>query len=110
MDYSALPLPKVNRHVQTKAMRDALRKRIDESESRKVRKRSEGRCELLIGISNTRCPWMASHVHHKMMGRGVRGRGASALAENKLHVCEPCHRAIHAKKLVECADGTWVRR
>jgi hypothetical protein len=34
-------------------------------------------------------------VHHKLGGHGVRGRGPSALPENKLHLCLECHKAEH---------------
>ena len=66
------------------------RKSIDLSENEKVRERSGGRCE--------RCGRRAVHVHHLMSGIGVRGRGASALAENKLHLCVECHQRAHGIK------------
>ena len=85
----------------------ALKKRrhpdaaIDRRESAKVRKRSEGRCEvrerlveLLERISTFRCAKRAEHVMHLIGGNGKRGRGISALAEHKLHGCADHHREI----------------
>ncbi len=63
----------------------------DRKGSKVVRKRSEGICEA---CGERR----AIQVHHKMMGHGVRGRGPSALPENKLHLCQQCHAAAHAAK------------
>jgi len=104
MDYESLPLPKVNKHVQTKAMRDALRKRIDKSENLKVKARSEGRCEIAerhhTGAGpRYRCYAVATEVHHMISGRGSRARGPSLLAEHKQHACHRCHQAITEKKL-----------
>ena len=57
--------------------------KVDERESRKVRRRSGGQCEVRVG--DVRCPDRARHVHHHMGGSGVRGRGASAHARHKSH-------------------------
>ena len=74
------------------------RTQIDDKESNTVRKRSGGRCEAVV--SGERCRRKAFHVHHLMGGWGVRGRGDSALAKNKLHLCEFCHRRVHQHVLV----------
>ena len=90
---------------------------IDHSESQKARKRSGGRCELIEAHPNAwssrsfslkRCNRRAVHVHHLLAGIGVRGRGASAKAENKLHLCQHCHADMHAHVLVP--DGQQFRR
>ena len=63
----------------------------DRKGSKAVKARSEGICEA-CGEQR------AVHVHHKLKGRGVRGIGPSALAENKEHLCLDCHRAAHEAK------------
>ncbi len=112
MDYSALPLPKINKVVQTKAMRDALRLRVDKSESDKVRERSGGICEAvwLHGSRKYRCPWTASEVHHMIPGRGSRARGPSLLADHKQHLCHNCHTLVTVKKLrrIGCEAPHWT--
>jgi len=71
--------------LRTKAQIDAA---VDRKESEKVKQRSNGVCE--------RCDRQrAVHVHHMVGGRGRRGRGVSALAQNKVHLCAGCHEAIH---------------
>lgn len=59
-------------------------------------KRSGGRCEVreLQGMTSVRCGRGAIEVHHMIGGRGKRGRGASATAECKQHVCTACHQDI----------------
>jgi len=101
MDYTESALPKVNKHVQTKAMRDALRKRIDRLENVKVKERSEGRCEIIWvkACVRARCYAPATQVHHMLSGRGVRARGPSLLSEHKQNCCTACHQLITDKKL-----------
>lgn len=90
-----------------KADRVKALKKSDLDENEKVKIRSGGRCEIVI--AGSRCRKRGAHVHHLMGGFGVRGRGASAKAENKLHLCERDHRDIHAHVLVQTAAGTWKR-
>ncbi len=73
--------------------RKAKAKRLapDRNGSKAVKARSEGICEA-CGEQR------AVHVHHKLKGRGVRGIGPSALAENKSHLCNFCHRKAHGLK------------
>jgi hypothetical protein len=101
VDYTESALPKVSKHVQTKAMRDALRKRIDKLENLKVKERSEGRCEIAWSDLGdvARCGWPASEVHHLISGHGKRARGPSLLAEHKQHACPRCHNLITTKRL-----------
>jgi hypothetical protein len=87
-----------------KQTRKQLWQKLDRAESEKVKARSGGRCE----VRGPHCGSTAVHVHHKLSGRGVRGKGKSALAENKVHVCAWCHFDIHIRRLVEI-DGTWRR-
>lgn len=82
--------------VQIKDAKAAWQK-VDERESRKVRKRSGGRCE--VTVNGSRCTRRAFQVHHHMGGIGVRGRGESALAKNKTHACSQCHPKITGKTL-----------
>jgi hypothetical protein len=104
-----------------KAKRTARRVATDDEESDKVKARSKGQCEVIEALRNDwapksftmkRCPKRALHVHHLLGGIGVRGRGKSALAENKLHLCPDCHSDIHAHVLVKFSeDGKeWRRR
>lgn len=124
IDYSVLALPKGRPSKLEKADRLKAREKVDESENVKVRQRSGGRCEVeevrargerdgkgwtTIWHSGARCKKRAVHIHHKLGGFGVRGRGKSALAENKLHTCESCHSDIHAKVLVPRGEQ-WIRR
>ena len=89
-------------------------KAADEAENKKVRARSGGRCEVMEEVragasyGRFRCERRAAHIHHRLSGIGVRGRGASALAANKLHLCQRCHSDIHAHILVP--DGEYFRR
>lgn len=82
--------------------------KIDERESRKVRKRSEGRCE--VAIQGVRCPRRAFEVHHHMGGIGVRGRGESALMKNKTHCCPDHHGRITSKKLAHISGNRYRER
>jgi hypothetical protein len=79
----------------------------DKAESRKVKARSRGRCEVTIG--GARCTSRAGEVHHHIGGWKLRGRGSSALAENKTHACGPCHRLITGNVL-EHLSGNRYRR
>ena len=66
------------------------RKSIDAAGSAEVRERSNGACE---DCDRQR----AVHVHHEMGGHGVRGRGESALASRKRHLCTACHARAHGR-------------
>ena len=81
-----------------KAERDRKREARDEKESDKVKERSGGRCEVTWfgrkAMRVVRCPKRANQVHHMISGRGKRGRGISALAKHKQHVCGDCHPLI----------------
>jgi hypothetical protein len=67
--------------------RKKTRVTADETESKKVKLRSGGRCEVVVQ-GEGRCRRRAHSVHHMIGGIGVRGRGVSALAERKQHVCD----------------------
>lgn len=87
--------------------------KLDKVENAKVRKRSGGKCEVMItrisGYSffsdaplwkPVRCYRRASDIHHLKGGSGRRNRGESIKAIWKLHVCRRCHADIHAHVLV----------
>lgn len=87
----------------SKADRVKARTSIDDKESAKVKARSGGRCEIVVEVNRKvswRCKRRATQVHHMLGGIGVRGRGESAKAANKLHVCEACHSDLHAHVLI----------
>jgi len=84
-----------------KVERDQRKKKIvanDEAENEKVKARSKGQCEVVwFGKRSRRvqrCKKRAIHVHHMYGGFGVRGRGKSALAKHKQHVCADHHSEI----------------
>lgn len=72
---------------------------IEVRENAIVKKRSKGQCEVRERYADSivpyRCMRQARHVHHLLGGSGKRGIGDSALAHNKLHVCEADHDLIH---------------
>ena len=107
------PQPKPRPRKLEKADRTKRRVSIDDKESDKVKARSGGQCEVrwfgATGQVEYRCQRRAVHVHHMLGGIGVRGRGASALAENKVHACDKCHADIHAHVLVP-VNGRLYRR
>ena len=92
------PQPKGRPAKLEKADRTAKRVDRDDKESKKVRERSKGRCEMWEGL--VRCTRRAVHVHHLLGGIGVRGRGDSAEASRKLHLCNSCHSDLHSHVLV----------
>lgn len=104
------PQPKVKPGKRMRT-RKSMQQATDRRESALVRTRSGGRCEVAIEYFSgdawtgaERCHRRAVHVHHRLSGRGVRGIGASALAVNKLAVCEICHDDIHRKRLIPVGD------
>ena len=85
-----LMFPKPASRVLVKRAKKAAIASNDRRESAKVKSRSGGVCE---DCDRAR----AVHVHHLLGGIGVRGRGKSALAENKLHLCTACHARAHGR-------------
>lgn len=106
MNTDGLMFPKGKPAKLEKADRLKARVSVDAAESRKVKARSGGQCEVVNEFG--RCVRRAVHVHHRLSGIGVRGRGASAKADNKLHLCDRCHGDIHAHVLIP--DGPYFRR
>lgn len=108
------PCPKGRPAALEREDRRKARESRDRAENATVKRRSEGQCEVWqwertrLGVIAFRCEKRALHIHHLLGGIGVRAIGKSALAENKLHVCMDCHRAIHAHVLVR--DGQYWRR
>lgn len=84
--------------------RAKVKQAIEDVENAKVRERSKGQCEVRVVYQSmgndelvaSRCGRRAFHIHHLLGGIGRRGIKESALAENKLHVCEADHDLIHA--------------
>ena len=107
----------VLRHPKPTATADrAARKRAmqakDRAESQKVRERSGGFCEIRIerilydGLpAKYPCLAKAVHVHHMLSGHGTRGRGESAKAIRKLHLCARHHADIHENRLARVQTG-----
>ena len=107
MDTSRLPYAKPRPRKLEKADRLKARVSVDDKESAKVKKRSRGQCEIVEVMkrgSQFRCPFRANHVHHMLGGIGVRGRGESAKAERKQHVCSNCHSDIGNHVLVRLGE------
>ena len=102
---ASLQFPKPRPAKLDKADRKSARDAKDKAENAKVKARSGGRCEV---VDHGRCRRRAVHIHHVLGGFGVRGRGASAIAQNKLHLCVECHSDIHAHVLIK--DGERWRR
>lgn len=72
---------------------------LDVTESQRVRARANGRCEMRERLRDgtiLRCVRKSYHLDHLLGGTGRRGRGASALALHKLHLCAKCHAERHA--------------
>jgi hypothetical protein len=97
MDTTGLPFAKGRPRALEKQDRRKELEARDERESKKVKTRSGGLCEVKeeYRYAWSRCGRHATQVHHLLGGFGVRGVGDSALAANKVHVCAVCHRLIH---------------
>jgi hypothetical protein len=98
--------PKPRPRLLVKRDTDRLWQALDKSESRKVNARSGGRCEV-TGPLGGRCPKRATEIHHHKGGWKRRGRGASALAENKTHCCADHHRMITGHVLVHLGGNRY---
>ena len=113
---SGLQFPKPRPAKLEKADRLKARVSIDDRESATVKARSEGRCEVRWRGKPTEalhcCQRRANHVHHMLGGIGVRGRGESAKAIRKQHVCSDCHSDIGNHVLVRQGDQVphWTDR
>ena len=111
IDYSVLAHAKPRPAALDRVARAKGWKRRDARESETVRRRSGGRCEVVFSsgrMAGPRCVRRAVHVHHIVGGHGARGRGRSALAPWKVHVCDRCHMEIHAHILaIDGRPGQW---
>ena len=92
------PLPQMLEREERRA-RQRARERV---ENAKVRKRSGGRCEVVLG--DERCRKAGREIHHLLGGTGRRGRGASVLATHKVHACARHHRLIQLRWIT----ATWT--
>jgi len=98
--------PKPRPRALEKQARKRAKQSVEDRENKRVRERSKGQCEvrhiynwmdLSLRHGSTRCSpcqRRASEIHHMLGGSGRRGVGESAKAENKLHLCGPCHDLI----------------
>ena len=66
-----------------------------------MKHRSQGWCEAQTKMCRRRAA-----VFHHVLGRGVGGKGR---ADNGLHLCDPCHKFIHANPALSYERG-WMRR
>ena len=102
-----LMFPKPRPCKLEKADRLKVRVSIDDRGSDQAKARSGGRCEVWVEVNRKvewRCKRRAVHIHHMLGGIGVRGRGESAKAIRKQHVCSDCHSDIGAHVLVRQGD------
>ena len=97
----SIGIPKPRPRALEKQDRLKRKQSVEDRENKAVRARSEGRCEVRLRHLDmdlqawrSRCERRASEIHHMLGGSGRRGVGESAKAENKLHVCGPCHDLI----------------
>ena len=81
------PTPKPRPSLLERQDRKKSRTDLDASESKKVKARSGGRCEVFV-VGEGRCTKRAISIHHMIGGWGKRARGPSVLAEHKQHVCD----------------------
>ena len=105
IDYSIFAIPKSRPRALDKKDRDTRIVTTDRAEDKKVKQRSQGRCEVVI-VGEGRCPKAGEgQPHHMLGGWGRRARGRSALAEHKQHCCGVHHRQItnHTLRLVVVA-------
>lgn len=105
--------PKSRPKMLDQGDKQAARDATDKAESKIVKKRSGGICEVKVKVlASVRrmlvapCSQRAVHVHHMLGGWGRRGRGPSALAIHKQHVCQRHHTEItgHVLKLLNGGD------
>ena len=97
-----LAFPKPVPQMIERQARRACQKAREHRENVVVRKRSGGRCEVVLG--GMRCRKAGREVHHLLGGHGRRGRGASALATHKVHTCVEHHRLISLRWI----EVTWT--
>jgi hypothetical protein len=75
----------------------------DERESKKARKRANGRCEIVV-IGEGRCSRRDSQTHHMLSGRGRRLTEHGIRAEHKQRACDRCHQEITRHLLQRVGD------
>ena len=100
-----LAFPKPRPQALERDDRRKARASVDELESRKVRQRSGGRCE--ITTEHGQCNRVGTQVHHMIGGWGKRARSSSGSvsAEVKQHACIRCHELITRHILVRQGNG-----
>ena len=98
---TGLKFPKPRPAILERHEKRTAIKRLDDQENKKVRRRSGGRCEVIL-MSEGQCLRWAYEIHHLCGGWRRRGRKESALALHKQHVCGVCHKLItgHVLKII----------
>src|SRR3990172_2036948 len=99
--WSISAMPAIPKPPPDARERRAPRSRIaarDRAGHARVKQRSGGRCECVVVLEG-RGGRRATAVPHRRGGGRRRGRGASALAKNTLHLCAQHHRDITAHRL-----------
>ena len=99
---SELAFPKPFPQVFERQARRACQQVRERLENAKVKERSGGRCEVVLG--ETRCRKAGREVHHLLGGHGRRGRGDSVLATHKVHACLDHHRLMGLRWI----EVTWA--
>ena len=97
-----LAFPKPSPQILERQQRRACQQARERRENTTVRKRSGGRCEVVLG--GVRCRRAGRDVHHLLGGHGQRGRGESVLATHKVHACVEHHRLMSLRWI----DVTWA--
>ena len=92
------PVPQFVERQQRRACQQAR----ERGENVTVKKRSGGRCEVVLG--ETRCRRPGREIHHLLGGHGQRGRRDSVLATHKVHTCVAHHRLIGLRWI----EVTWT--
>lgn len=77
------------------------KKRMPQDVVEKVLARSGGNCEAMIPFSG--CNLQGEHLHHRKIS------GREHTVENLLHLCEPCHRHVHANPAESYGLGFLVK-
>jgi ribosomal protein L31 len=94
--------------VDTRPDRRRSLRNLDLAESRRVKKRSDGQCEVVFADTGDRCPRRATDIHHMRKPRQwFPGAGY------KQHVCATCHHGITGdiggRRLEVVQDGSVAR-
>ena len=98
----ALAFPKPLPQMLEREERRARYQTLERLENATVRRRSGGRCEVVLG--GDRCRKAGREMHHLLGGHGRGGRGESVLATHKVHACVRHHRLMQLRWII----ATWT--